>query len=91
MLPKKLVNIYRKRMQIEETFRDLKTPVYGFSLRHSRTRSLARMDILLLIALLVPHPFWWVGLFGVANKLYRQFQANTVKTRSVLSIVWMEK
>jgi len=91
MPPKKLVNLYRKRMQIEETFRDLKSPAYGFSLRHSRTRSAARMDILLLIALLVQLAFWWVGLFGVANKLYRQFQANTVKTRSVLSIVRMGK
>ncbi|MEJ3053886.1 transposase, partial [Escherichia coli] len=26
--PKQLVNIYSKRMQIEETFRDLKSPAY---------------------------------------------------------------
>lgn len=34
MSPQKLVNIYQKRMQIEETFRDLKSPAYGFGLRH---------------------------------------------------------
>ena len=89
--PKKLVNIYRKRMQIEETFRDLKSPAYGFGLRHSRTRSAARMDILLMIALLVQLAFWWVGLFAEAQKLQRHFQANTVRKRSVLSTVRMGK
>lgn len=51
--PQKLVNIYQKRMH----FRDLKSPAYGFGLRHSRTRYAARMDILLLIALLVQLAF----------------------------------
>lgn len=91
MPPKKLVNLYQKRMQIEETFRDLKSPAYGFGLRHSRTRDAARMDILLLIALLVQLAFWWVGLFGEAKQLQRHFQANTVKKRNVLSIVRMGK
>ncbi|MDL3180696.1 transposase, partial [Salmonella enterica] len=36
------VNIYSKRMQIEETFRDLKSPAYGLGLRHSRTSSSER-------------------------------------------------
>ncbi|HBA5410266.1 TPA: transposase [Escherichia coli] len=49
--PKQLVNIYSKRMQIEETFRDLKSPAYGLGLRHSRTSSSERFDIMLLIAL----------------------------------------
>ncbi|EIQ65099.1 hypothetical protein ECEPECA12_1594, partial [Escherichia coli EPECa12] len=40
--PKQLVNIYSKRMQIEETFRDLKSPAYGLGLRHSRTSSSER-------------------------------------------------
>ena len=43
--PKQLVNIYSKRMQIEETFRDLKSPAYGLGLRHSRTSSSERFDI----------------------------------------------
>ncbi|MVG12725.1 IS4 family transposase [Proteus mirabilis] len=45
--PKQLVNIYSKRMQIEETFRDLKSPAYGLGLRHSRTSSSERFDIML--------------------------------------------
>lgn len=89
--PKKLANLYQKRMQIEETLRDLKSPAYGFGLRHSRTRDAARMDILLMIALLVQLAFWWVGFFGEAQQLQRHFQANTVKKRNVLSIVRMGK
>ncbi|MCU7961408.1 IS4 family transposase [Shewanella sp. SW32] len=91
MSPQKLVNIYQKRMQIEETFRDLKSPAYGFGLRHSRTRYAARMDILLLIALLVQLAFWWVGLYGETQQLQRHFQANTVKKRNVLSTLRMGK
>lgn len=34
---KQLVRLYAKRMQIEETFRDLKSPAYGLGLRQSRT------------------------------------------------------
>lgn len=48
--PKQLFNIYSKRMQIEETFRDLKSPSYGLGLRHSRTSSSEHFDIMLLIA-----------------------------------------
>lgn len=62
-----------------------------FGLRHSRTRYAARMDILLLIALLVQLAFWWVGLYGEIQQLQRHFQANTVKKRNVLSTVRMSK
>ncbi|MCE2597371.1 transposase, partial [Motilimonas cestriensis] len=44
---KQLVKLYAKRMQIEESFRDLKSPAYGFGLRHCRSRSTKRLDILL--------------------------------------------
>ncbi|MBN3518364.1 transposase, partial [Vibrio neptunius] len=44
--PTQLVRLYSKRMQIEETFRDLKSPAYGLGLRHSRTSSPERFDIM---------------------------------------------
>jgi hypothetical protein len=52
MTSKQLVNLYAKRMQIEESFRDIKSPQYGLGLRHSNTRCTKRFDILLLIAML---------------------------------------
>ncbi len=60
--PKQLVNIYSKRMQIEETFRDLKSPAYGLGLRHSRTSSSERFDIMLLIALMLQLTCWLAGV-----------------------------
>ncbi|QUJ68531.1 transposase [Photobacterium sp. GJ3] len=59
--PVQLVKLYRKSMQIEETFRDLKSPLYGLGLRQSRTRCPKRCDIMLLIAQLLQLVLWgWV-------------------------------
>jgi hypothetical protein len=80
-----LVKLYRKRMQIEETFRDLKSPAYGFGLRHSRSRCPKRFDVLLLIALLVQLVLWWIGLYARHAGWSRYFQANTERKKTVLS------
>ena len=89
--PVQLVKLYRKRMQIEETFRDLKSPAYGFGLRQSRPRCPKRFDIMLLIALVLQLVLWWVGLLAKARGWQKHFQANTVRTRNVLSMVRLGK
>lgn len=89
--PKQCVKLYGKRMQIEETFRDLKSPAYGFGLRHSRTVCPKRFDIMLLIALLVQLVLWWAGLFARKSRWHRHFQANTVRSKQVLSIIRLGK
>lgn len=81
-----IVNLYAKRMQIEESFRDLKSTAYGIALRHNRTRSTKRLDILLLIALLAEILIWWNGLAAIQSKWHFDFQANSIKHRRVLSI-----
>ncbi len=48
-----IVNIYRKRMQIEENFRDPKSTWLGLGLEYARSKSPQRYDNLLLIAALV--------------------------------------
>jgi hypothetical protein len=83
--------LYAKRMQIEETFRDLKSPQYGFGLRHSRSRCPRRYDVLLLIAMLAEMTLWWLGLVAQQIGWQRHFQANTIKTRAVLSVVRLGK
>ena len=85
--PKQLVRLYAKRMQIEETFRDLKSPVYGLGLRQSRTRCPKRFDIILLIALMLQLMFWLAGIHAQQQGWDRHFQANTVRNRNVLSTV----
>ncbi|MGS2185757.1 IS4 family transposase [Escherichia coli] len=85
--PKQLVNIYSKRMQIEETFRDLKSPAYGLGLRHSRTSSSERFDIMLLIALMLQLTCWLAGVHAQKQGWDKHFRANTVRNRNVLSTV----
>ena len=41
------------RMQIEESFRDLKDPRQGAALRHALTRKAPRMEILILLYALI--------------------------------------
>jgi hypothetical protein len=88
---KQIVTLYAKRMQIEESFRDLKSPQYGMGLRHCKSRCSRRLDILLLIALLATLVLWWIGLFALKAGWQRKFQANTVSNRAVLSVVRLGK
>ncbi|MEZ9923750.1 transposase, partial [Vibrio breoganii] len=85
--PKQLVRIYSKRMQIEETFRDLKSPAYGLRLRHSRTSNPERFDIMLLIALMLQLTFWLAGVHAQKQGWNKHFQANTIRNRNVFSTV----
>ncbi|KAF7785767.1 hypothetical protein PRUB_a0146 [Pseudoalteromonas rubra] len=73
-------------MQIEESFRDLKSPQYGMGLRHSKSRCPNRLDILLLLSLLATIILWWIGLYAQHSSWQRKFQANTIRDRAVLSI-----
>ena len=59
---KQIVNIYAKRMQIEKSFRDLKSVQYGCAFDHSLTRSCARLGVLLLIHALATFVAWLSGL-----------------------------
>ena len=87
MTSKQLVNLYAKRMQIEESFRDIKSPQYGFGLRHSNSRCTKRFDILLLIAMLAEWTLRLLGMVAMKRNWTPQFQANTTRHRRVLSLI----
>lgn len=87
MTSKQLVNLYAKRMQIEESFRDIKSPQYGLGLRHSNTRCTKRFDILLLIAMQAEWVLRLIGFIATKHNWARQFQANTIRNRPVLSLI----
>lgn len=57
-----LVSIYAKRMQIEMSFRDLKSHRYGQGFEDSLTRKGARIEILLLVHALASFASWLAGL-----------------------------
>ncbi len=51
-LGKKIVAIYRLRMQIEEEFRDIKSSLFGLGFEHHKSRCVQRITILIFIATL---------------------------------------
>jgi hypothetical protein len=82
---RRVKQLYTLRMQLEETLRDTKSHRFGFGLRYSRSRSLERIEVLVLVAALAALVLWLVGLAGRALNLARHQQANTVRRRLVLS------
>ena len=77
--------IYGLRMQIEETFRDLKCHRWGFGLRYARSNTAERLEILLLLGTLATLVAWLVGIAGRTLQWNWQLQANTERKRQVLS------
>ena len=85
----KIVFFYEKRMQIEEEFRDTKSPRYGHGLRYSLTNDAKRIEILLLIATLTCFASWLIALSAQRKKLHYDYQSNSIKNRTVLSITYL--
>lgn len=86
-----VINIYKKRMQIEEAFRDLKNTKNGFGLRHCRSFSKDRLNIALLIGALAMFALWIIGTATKQKNLHYGFQSNIVRKYNVLSnftIAW---
>lgn len=81
--------LYAQRMQIEETFRDVKSHRWGFGLHYARCNDGRRLEVLLLIGALASLVLWLVGLCGRALDWTRRLQANTERRRPVLSTVFI--
>jgi hypothetical protein len=88
-LAKKVVAIYRMRMSIEEGFRDLKSHRYGLGLTYHRTHSVDRLQVLLLIANLAMMVILLLGMAAVLKGIQYQFQANSVRYKRVLSVIFI--
>lgn len=84
-----IVEMYRCRMQIEESFRDMKCRQYGIGLKESRTYKTQRMKVLVAIASLVSTFAWILGKAVTTVGAHRHFQANTTNTKPVLSHVFL--
>lgn len=81
--------IYTSRMTIEEGFRDLKSSHYGFSFEHAYSTKIARIQILLMIAMLASIIAYLIGAVAEKNNWHLKFQANTQKNRRVLSLFYL--
>ena len=78
-------------MQIEENFRDTKNGKLGMSLEYANSKSVMRFDNLLLIAALALFLLWCIGTIARIKGMQRSLQANTVKNRAVLSIIYLAR
>lgn len=66
---KHVVKAYTQRMQIEQTFRDTKSTQFGYAFECSLTRTIARMEILLLLQMLAVFVSWISGLLAIQNDM----------------------
>jgi hypothetical protein len=70
---RQLVSLYARRMQIELSFRDLKSHRYGNAFEDSLTRKGPRIAILLLLHAMAVFASWLVGLACEASGMDRWF------------------
>jgi hypothetical protein len=82
-----VVAVYAQRMQIEESFRDLKSEHFGLGFSAGRTKQKNRLAVLLLIACLASFVLRLIGEVGKAKQMEFQFQSNTRRSRPVLSVI----
>ncbi len=80
-----IIAYYKTRIQIEESFRDIKSHRVGFSISESLTRNQVRLEILLLIGALATYLAWLTGVFIELKQWHWQYQFSSIKTRRVLS------
>lgn len=57
-----LITLYSRRMWIELSFRDLKSPRYGQAFEDSLTRNGVRIEVLLLLSAMAAFATWLVGM-----------------------------
>ena len=88
---RQIINYYAKRMQIEESFRDLKSHQYGLSARYVRTTCIYRWGVKMLLAAIVQIIYWIIGIIGHSLGMQKICQANTVKDRKVFSYFYLGK
>jgi hypothetical protein len=77
----RVVSLYAKRMQIEETFRDAKNHRFGWSLGDVSISTPARTAALLVLAALAITVVTLIGMAAERRQLHRAYQANTYRRR----------
>ena len=85
----KSIKIYAKRMKIEHDFRDSKDPKWGMGMRESRSHDPMRLILQLMIGYLASFMLWLIGLCLESKGMHRDFQANSIKHKRVLSLIFL--
>lgn len=88
-MTKWVINIYKTRMQIEEAFRDMKSSRWGFSLSEANSTMTYRYENLMLVGTLATFAIWLMGKIVELKQWQYRYQANTTKTRNILSTFFL--
>jgi hypothetical protein len=86
---KRVVKIYKLRMTIEASFRDIKSTEFGFSLNENKTINAERYTVWFMLASLASLIAWIIGYAAEKEGLHYNFQANTYRHRRVLSFSYL--
>ncbi len=86
-----IVKLYAQRMTIEESFRDTKNLRWGRGLQITRSRSRARLQMLLLIAHLASFVQRLIGEDAKARQLELQFSPANRTARHQISVLTLAK
>jgi len=84
---KRVLSLYGLRMQIEASYRDLKSGRLGWGLEHVRSGNKQRLAVQIALASIAAGVVIIAGLAAERRGLERHFQANTERNRRVLSLV----
>ena len=88
-ITKRIINIYKTRMQIEEAFRDMKSSRWGFSFSEAQCTTPYRFENLMLVGTLATFAVWLMGKVAELKQWQYRYQANTTKTRTILSTFFL--
>jgi IS4 transposase len=85
-----IVSLYRRRMQIELSFRDLKSHRYGQAFEDSLTRKRERIEVLLLLHALALFVAWLAGIAAEAERCQHKLNPHCSERRlySIVRLGW---
>ncbi len=87
LLPGRIVKLYARRMQIEQSFRDLKSHRYGCAFEDTLTRDPKRLEMLLLVHALASLAAWLEGFAAETDET--EPKSTTTRTRRFHSVTWI--
>jgi hypothetical protein len=88
---KRIVRLYKTRMQCEENFRDTKSSLYGLGIVRGRNTSFHRAANLLLIAALAAFVVWLIGCLARARGWERRVRVNSSSRTASYSALFLAR
>lgn len=82
---RQMTTLYARRMQIESSFRDLKSHQYGLGFEDSRTRKSKRIEVLLVLQTLAAFATWLAGLACEASGVAQWLSPHAAAKRKCYS------